>query len=126
MSATDKLIEEPADIDQIATRIAGYYLGAPISCAKLYREIVGALIAERASAADTIADLQAIANSHSLSLTAELERRRAAEAQLEALRVALAQIEAVAKDRSEKAWFRLDTIADIAHYAARALSDGER
>lgn len=75
-------------------------------------------------AADTIADLQAIANSHSLSLTAELERRRAAEAQLEALRVALAQIEAVAKDRSEKAWFRLDTIADIAHYAARTLSTG--
>ncbi|KRB22718.1 hypothetical protein [Mesorhizobium sp. Root172] len=52
-----KLIETPADIDQIATRIAGQYLDAPISCSNLYRAVADALMAERASSQEEIARL---------------------------------------------------------------------
>jgi hypothetical protein len=44
------------------------------------------------------------------------------EARVATLSAALVRIEATAKDRSEKAWYRLDMIADEAHYAAREAS----
>lgn len=43
--------------------------------------------------------------------------RETAEAQLAEARKALEHIEAAAKDKSEKAWYRLETIADEAHFA---------
>lgn len=47
-----KLVQIPADIEQAATRIAGEYMGAPISCAKLYKEVALALLAERERCAE--------------------------------------------------------------------------
>ncbi len=56
-------IDTPADIDQIATRIAGQYLDAPISCASLYRAVADALMAERASTQAEILRLRALLDS---------------------------------------------------------------
>lgn len=97
------LIEIPPDIDQIATRIAGNYLDAPISCAKLYREVVAALMAERAAKDTALSNLELVTSGLNKQLTEQFELSTKYIALATAAEAALSEMRAELEDWKRRA-----------------------